>query len=241
MIIRKVSRRQLVTAAGFTAVGFVLGFAARSVYPPTSAPQLQSVTKPDEALQRLLEGNQRFISGSLTHPNQSTLAQVRQELANGQMPWATVLGCIDSRVPPEIVFDQGLGDLFVARTAGQVIDDAVLESIEYTVEEGAKLILVLGHQTCGAVKATIDTLKQNGHAEGHIDALVQSITPAVEMVRMQPGDLLDNAVRANVILEVQQLVSSSGIISHAVQDGGIKLVGARYDLGTGAVQVLTWL
>lgn len=239
MTIRKISRRQLVTGAGFTAAGFVLGFAAKSVYPPAPAPQLQSVTNPDEALQRLLEGNQRFITGSLIHPNQSTLAQVRQELANGQMPWTTILGCIDSRVPPEIVFDQGLGDLFVARTAGQVIDDAVLGSIEYTVEEGAKLIVVLGHQSCGAVKATIDTLKQNGHADGHIAALVQAITPAVEMASTQPGDLIDNAVRANVILEVQQLVSSSDIISHAVQDGSIKLAGARYDLSTGAVQVLT--
>lgn len=239
IIIRRISRRQLVTSAGIAAAGFVLGFAAKSVSLPAPVPQLQTVTNPDEALQRLLEGNQRFISGSLVHPNQSTLAQVRQDLANGQTPWATVLGCIDSRVPPEIVFDQGLGDLFVARTAGQVIDDVVLGSIEYTVEEGARLIVVLGHQSCGAVKATIDTLTQNGHAEGHIDSLVRAIKPAVEVASTQSGDLLDNAVRANVNLEVQQLMSSSDIISHAVQDGSIKLVGARYELGTGEVQVLT--
>jgi carbonic anhydrase len=146
---------------------------------------------------------------------------------------------VDSRVPPEIVFDQGLGDLFVARSAGQVIDDAVLGSVEFAVEEGAKLVVVLGHQSCGAVKATIQVMEQGGHADGQIEVLVDAIKPAVEIAKTQAGDLLDNAVRANVALELRQLQSISPIISHALDNGSIRLVGARYDLGTGIVETLS--
>jgi carbonic anhydrase len=148
------------------------------------------------------------------------------------------MGCIDSRVPPELVFDQGLGDLFVARTAGQVIDNVILGSLEFAVEEGVKLIMVLGHQNCGAVKATIQTLQTNGHAEGQIGTLVEAIKPAVIQAQSQPGDLLDNSVRANVALEVKYLKSSSQIISHALDHNAIKVVGAIYDLATGAVSLL---
>jgi len=170
------------------------------------------------------------------HPNQS--AERQAEVAQGQHPWAAILGCIDSRVPPELVFDQGLGDLYVARTAGQVIDDIVIGSLEYGVEEGVKLIMVLGHQSCGAVKATINTIETGGHAEGKIAALVEAITPAVVEAESQPGDLVDNAVRANVALEVAYL-NSSHIISSALGQGAIKLVGARYDLESGAVSIIS--
>ena len=146
---------------------------------------------------------------------------------------------MDSRVPPELVFDQGLGDLFVVRTAGQVIDNVVLGSLEYAVEEGVKLVMVLGHQSCGAVKATIQVLQTNGHADGQIETLVEAIKPAVIAAQSQPGDLLDNSVRANVMLEVEYLKSSSQIISHALDGGAIKLVGARYDLESGAVSVIS--
>jgi carbonic anhydrase len=129
--------------------------------------------------------------------------------------------------------------MFVARTAGQVIDNVVLGSLEYAVEEGVKLLMVLGHQSCGAVKATINTIQNHGHPEGQIAALVEAITPAVLQAESQPGDLLDNAVRANVALEVEYLKSSSAIISSAADQGAIKLVGARYDLQTGAVSLLT--
>ena len=178
-----------------------------------------------------------YMQGSPIHPNQS--AERQAEVAQGQQPWAAILGCIDSRVPPEIVFDQGLGDLFVARTAGQVIDNVVLGSLEFAVEEGVKLIMVLGHQSCGAVKATIQTLQTNGHAEGQIATLVEAIKPAVIEAESQPGDLLDNSVRANVALEVEYLKSSSQIILDALNQGTIGLVGARYDLGTGAVSVIS--
>ena len=234
---RKVSRREFVAAAGFTGVGFALGFGAKSIAPMPSGSVEVPLSNPGEALRLLLDGNKRYAAGSPLHPNQSKSR--RLEVAGGQAPWAIILGCVDSRVPPEMVFDRGLGDMFVARTAGQVIDNAVLGSLEFGVEEGAKLIMVLGHQNCGAVKATIQTMQGNGHAEEHIDFLVQATKPAVENARLHPGDLMDNTVRANVLLQVDSLKSSSSIISHAVESSSVGLVGARYDLGTGLVEIIT--
>ena len=234
----KVSRRQFVSTSVFTAGGFVLGYVTKGlVLSQILPPPEPAVNTPDGALNNLMAGNARYMQGSPIHPNQS--AERQAEVAQGQQPWAAILGCIDSRVPPEIVFDQGLGDLFVARTAGQVIDNVVLGSLEFAVEEGVKLIMVLGHQSCGAVKATIQTIQTNGHAESQIATLVEAIKPAVIEAESQPGDLLDNSVRANVALEVQYLKSSSQIILDALDQGTIGLVGARYDLGTGAVSVIS--
>jgi len=142
----KITRRQFVSATALGAGGFVLGYAAKTlilsdILPPSETP----VTSPDDALTRLMQGNQRYMQGSPIHPNQS--AERQAEVAQGQHPWAAILGCEDSRVPPELVFDQGLGDMFVARTAGQVIDNAVMGSLEYAVEEGVQLLMVLGHQS----------------------------------------------------------------------------------------------
>lgn len=234
----KITRRQFVSATALGAGGFVLGYAAKTlilsdILPPSETP----VVSPDDALTRLMQGNQRYMQGSPIHPNQS--AERQAEVAQGQHPWAAILGCIDSRVPPELVFDQGLGDMFVARTAGQVIDNAVMGSLEFAVEEGVKLLMVLGHQSCGAVKATISTLQTGGHPEGQIAFLVQAIKPAVTEAQSQPGDLLTNAITANVTLELQYLQSSSEIISNAVDQGAIKLVGAVYNLQTGAVSLIT--
>ncbi|MGP8069453.1 MAG: carbonic anhydrase [Candidatus Bathyarchaeia archaeon] len=234
----KISRRQFVSTSAFTAGGFVLGYVTKGlVLSQILPPPEPAVNTPGDALNNLMAGNARYMQGSPIHPNQS--AERQAEVAQGQQPWAAILGCIDSRVPPEIVFDQGLGDLFVGRTAGQVIDNVVLGSLEFAVEEGVKLIMVLGHQSCGAVKATIQTLQTNGHAEGQIATLVEAIKPAVIEAESQPGDLLDNSVRANVALEVQYLKSSSQIILDALDQGTIGLVGARYDLGTGAVSVIS--
>ena len=234
----KVSRRQFVSTSAFAAGGFVVGYLTKGlILSQILPPPEPAVNTPDDALNNLMAGNARYMQGSPIHPNQS--AERQAEVAQGQHPWAAILGCIDSRVPPELVFDQGLGDLFVARTAGQVIDNVVLGSLEFAVEEGVKLIMVLGHQSCGAVNATIQTLQTNGHAEGQIATLVEAIKPAVIEAQSQPGDLLDNAVRANVALEVEYLKSSSQIISQALGQGTIGLVGARYDLGTGAVNVIT--
>jgi len=234
----KVSRRQFVSTSAFAAGGFVVGYVAKGlILSQILPPPEPAVNTPDDALNNLMAGNARYMQGSPIHPNQS--AERQAEVAQGQHPWAAILGCIDSRVPPELVFDQGLGDLFVARTAGQVIDNVVLGSLEFAVEEGVKLIMVVGHQSCGAVNATIQTLQTNGHAEGQIATLVEAIKPAVIEAQSQSGDLLDNAVRANVALEVEYLKSSSQIISQALGQGTIGLVGARYDLGTGAVNVIS--
>ena len=232
----KVSRRKFVSSAALAAGGFALGFVASDLIPTQQLPPPESIpTTPAEALSKLLEGNQRFVQGTLIHPNLSI--ERRAEVSQGQFPWAVILGCIDSRVPPEIVFDQGLGDMFVARTAGQVIDNAVMGSIEFAVEEGAKLIMVLGHQSCGAVKATVQTIQNNGHPEGEIAALVDAIKPAFAIAETEQGDLVENMVRANVKLEVGTL-HGSGRTSHAIDQGAAELVGARYDLESGAVSVI---
>jgi len=233
----KISRRQFVSSSAFAAGGFVLGYATNSLIQSQILPPLGTApTTPDEALNNLMIGNARYMNGAPIHPNQS--AERQAEVAQGQQPWAAILGCIDSRVPPELVFDQGLGDLYVARTAGQVIDNVVLGSLEYAVKTGVKLIMVLGHQGCGAVQATIQILQTNGNAPGQIAAIVEAIKPAVVAAESQPGDLLDNSMRANVTLEVEYVKSSSQMISHALDGGSIKLVGAGYDLHTGAVSLI---
>ncbi len=187
----------------------------------------------DQALADLMAGNKRYVAARLTYPNQ-TVAR-RAEVAKGQHPFAVILGCADSRVPPEIIFDQGLGDLFVIRVAGNVVDDVVMDSIEYAAEHlGVQLIVVLGHTRCGAVDATV----KGGEAAGHIRSLVEAIRPAVEKAKGQPGDLLTNAVKANVEMVVDRLKSSKPILAESVEAGRLKIVGARYDLESGVVEII---
>jgi carbonic anhydrase len=234
---KALSRREFLRLAGVTAVGVSVAACTPTplALPPTPMPAAETIpTSADQALQLLKDGNARYVANKLTRPNQSP--DRRAEVSKEQKPWAAVWGCIDSRVPPELVFDRGLGDLFVIRTAGQVSDDAALGSLEFAVEEGVKLVMVLGHQNCGAVKSTISTVDANGHAEGHIDALVKGIQPAYDKVKSQAGDKVDNVVRANVALQVEQL-KANDILAHALKDGKIKIVGARYDLNTGAVEM----
>jgi carbonic anhydrase len=188
---------------------------------------------PDQALNRLIEGNRRYLFEKMSHP--SGIEERRRELAKVQHPFAVVLGCADSRVPPEIVFHQGLGDLFVVRVAGNIVDDAILGSIEFAVENlGASAILVLGHERCGAVQAAID----GGEAPGHVGALITAITPAVESVKGLPGDGLDNAVCANVKVVAAALRNRSPLLEAAVQAGRLVIAGGRYDLDTGIVEIL---
>ena len=185
------------------------------------------------AQQKLIDGNKRYVDARPSHPNQT--AQHRTEVSKGQHPFAAIVSCADSRVPPEILFDQGLGDLFVIRLAGNVMDDAALASLEYAVEHlGVKYIMVLGHERCGAVEATL----KGGEAPGHIGSLVKAIQPAVEKTKNQPGDPLDNAVRANVTMVVHQLKSSAPILEELVKKGNLTVVGARYDLDDGGVAIL---
>jgi carbonic anhydrase len=194
----------------------------------------QPSVAPAEAISKLKEGNGRYTSGNLQHPGQTT--ERRTELAKTQHPFAAIVSCSDSRVPPEIVFDQGLGDLFVVRVAGNVINDEGLGSIEYSVDHlGAQLILVLGHQRCGAVQAAKETIAAKGKAPGHIESLVTAIKPAVEAT---VKDDLETTVKANVKNVVQALRSSTPILKAKVDSGEIQVIGGYYSLDTGAVTFL---
>jgi carbonic anhydrase len=194
----------------------------------------QPSVAPTEAISKLKEGNGRYTSGNLQHPGQTT--ERRTELANVQHPFAAIVSCSDSRVPPEIVFDQGLGDLFIVRVAGNVINDEGLGSIEYTVDHlGTRLILVLGHQRCGAVDAARETIAAKGKAPGHIQSLVTAIKPAVEATAK---DDLETTVKANVKNVVKALRSSTPILKAKVDSGEIQVIGGYYSLDTGAVTFL---
>ncbi|HWP00494.1 MAG TPA: carbonic anhydrase [Methylococcus sp.] len=189
---------------------------------------------PAEAISKLKEGNSRYASGNLQHPGQTP--ERRTELANSQHPFAIILSCSDSRVPPEIVVDQGLGDLFVLRVAGNVINDESLGSIEYAVDQlGARLIVVLGHQRCGAVEAAKKTIAAKAKAPGHIQSLVKAIKPAVEATAR---DDLDATIEANIKHVVNTLRSSTPVLKSKVDSGELRVVGANYSLDTGAVTFL---
>jgi carbonic anhydrase len=206
--------------------------------PTSAAPSEPTVTNPDDAIARLKAGAERFASGGVQRPDQDTT--YRATLAAGQHPFACILSCVDSRVPPEIVFDQGLGDLFVTRTAGQVVDHAVLGSIQYGVAElKIPLVVVLGHEKCGAVKATVEAVEKNSAPGGNdIDVLVTAIKPAVQKAEADKAtDMLDASVRNNVANIVTD-IGTKPILSAAVAAGTLKIVGARYDLDTGKVEFL---
>jgi len=194
----------------------------------------QPSVAPAEAISKLKEGNGRYTSGNLQHPGQT--ADRRTELARTQHPFAGIVCCSDSRVPPEVIFDQGLGDLFIVRVAGNVINDEGLGSIEYTVDHlGTRLILVLGHQRCGAVDAARETIAAKGKAPGHIQSLVTAIKPAVEATAKED---LDATIKANVKNVVQALRSSTPILKAEVDSGKIQVIGGYYSLDTGAVTFL---
>ena len=196
-------------------------------------PEQPSVA-PAEAVSKLKQGNGRYSGGNLQHPGQTT--ERRTELAKTQHPFVTIVSCSDSRVPPEIVFDQGLGDLFVIRVAGNVIDDHALGSIEYSVDHlGVRLILVLGHQSCGAVQAARETIAAKSKAPAHIQSLVTAIRPAVEATAK--GDL-EATIKANVKDVVQALRSSTPILKAKADSGDVRVIGAYYSLDTGSVSFL---
>src|SRR3954466_9169849 len=187
----------------------------------------------DAVLRELKAGNDHHVSKRYQHPHQNAARQ--REVADSQHPHATVLSCADSRVAPEIILDQGLGDLFDVRVAGNVASDAELASIEYAaVHLHTPLLVVMGHQKCGAVTAAAES----GEAEGHLPSLLALIHPAVEKASGQPGDLIENAVRINVENVVAQIRRSRPVLSEAVERGELTVVGAVYSLDTGKV---AWL
>lgn len=187
---------------------------------------------PADALARLQAGNQRFVAGKLQHPNQT--AKRRAELATGQHPFAIVLACADSRTAPEVIFDQGLGDIFVIRVAGNVLNDETVASIEYAVDHlGAQLVVVLGHTRCGAVAAARETIAAKAVAPGHIQSLVKAIQPAVEATI---GADVDATAKTNVVNVVQALRGCAPILKPVIAAGTVSVVGATYDLDTGKVE-----
>lgn len=184
----------------------------------------------DEALKSLIEGNKRYVEGALKHPH--TDNAYRDSLKDSQHPFAVILSCADSRVVPELLFDQGLGDLFVIRVAGNIAKDKVLGSIEYAVKYlDSKLIVVMGHEQCGAVNASLGTEDPGGH----IGRIIEKIKPAVYMAKRMEGDLLTNAIKNNAIIMSEEIKESQPILAKAIAESGVKVVPAYYELSSGKV------
>lgn len=206
---------------------------------PTSAPAAHAAEglNPEAAMARLVAGNERYVSGFSAHPNNDLMR--RTKVAAGQTPFATILTCADSRVAPELIFDQGLGDLFVCRVAGNVVDDALLASLEYSVIHlGSTLIMALGHERCGAVKATMDALAGRGDPDDagtKIGALAALIAPAIRAVPADAVDKLDAAVSINATHAAAEIFVNSPPLRARVLAGKLKIVAARYDLDDGKV------
>ncbi|NNL64779.1 MAG: carbonic anhydrase [Myxococcales bacterium] len=199
--------------------------------------------KADEALDRLREGNQRFVSGRSGGGNERTYAPA--EVADGQAPFAIILGCSDSRVPAEIVFDQGLGDLFVIRVAGNIVAPSQVGSVEFAAESfGTPLVVVLGHTECGAIQATLDDLRNPGVSTSrNLRSIVDRVRPAIEGVYTpdaegDPDRLFHQAVQANVAASVAHLQNDSEILARRIGAGQLRVVGAEYALATGVVEFL---
>ena len=203
--------------------------------PPESARPV--ITDPQVALDRLMAGNQRFVDAQMQHPDQDPDHRLKLS-SQGQQPFATILTCSDSRLPPELLFDQGLGDLFVARVAGNIVDPALLGSVEYAVGHlKTPLIVVLGHEKCGAVQATLESIQHHQTPHGDIAALVTAITPAVAVAEQRPGDLLDNTIRANAEQSLDAIKKSSELTG-PLASGQLKAIAAYYSIDDGRISLI---
>jgi carbonic anhydrase len=246
----KVTRRRFfgpasgagVLAAGAASGGVASAVAASTILTKAGAASASTVprppTDPRATLSALLAGNQRWVHGAAEHPNQSV--QWRHEVAVHQAPPAVVVSCIDSRVPPELVFDVGLGDMFVIRTGAQTLDEGVvLGSIEFgpAMYPTARLILVLGHAGCGAISAAIEVIQDGGQAPGHIQAVVDALRPAYAVAIRQAGDLQDNMTRAQTRLTVERL-QRDPLLQEIIDTDGLLIVGGHYQLESGLVTII---
>lgn len=230
----RTSRRGFLSlAAGGAALAAMLG--AGSVFDTAAA---KTTLSPDEALARLKAGNEKFVKAPQLCEAQ--LAENRTAVAKGQSPWATVLTCADSRVSPELIFGGvGLGELFVARNAGNIANTDVLGTIEYGAEHlGSPLVVVMGHSRCGAVQAACEVVEKHTVLPGSIKAMIASIVPAAEAVKGQAGDFVDNAVRENARRNAEKVLAQSEIVSELAHHGKLKVVYAEYDLDSGVVNFL---
>lgn len=193
-----------------------------------------AATPAPSGIARLIAGNERFVKAGATHPHQD--AARRHDIASAQSPFAVVVSCSDSRVPPELVFDQGLGDVFVVRTAGQVVDSVALGSIEFAVAKlGARSILVLGHERCGAVQAALE----HAAVPGSIGAILAAIQPIVGGPEKATPDALDRAIRKNARAVAKQLRLTSPVLAPMIAKGSLEVGAAVYDLDSGAVSLST--
>ena len=193
----------------------------------------------DEAMAKLQSGNEKFVSTPQLCA--ADLAAQREKVAKGQTPWATIITCSDSRVPPELLFGGlGVGELFVARNAGNMVDTATMGTIEYGAEHlGVPLIVVMGHEKCGAVAAACAVVEKHAKFPGSIGPMVKAIVPAAKAVFGKPGDFVDNAVRESAKRTAKKVATKSKIVSHLVKAGKVKVVAARYDLDNGRVEYLS--
>jgi carbonic anhydrase len=200
-------------------------------------PKPENVLSPDASLARLQEGNARYVEGvSRRHD----FKHEREALAAGQNPYAAILSCADSRIAPEYAFDSGRGDLFVCRVAGNFANTETVASLEYAVAVlNVPLILVLGHDSCGAVDAAIKSIKDSTTLPGHLPSLVEGVGPAVKAVLQQGGDTLGKAIRQNVIDNVAKLSNATPILSAAVEQKKLKVAGGIYRLGDGRVDMVS--
>ena len=206
---------------------------AKDTKPP---PKPDNVISPDASLKRLMDGNTRYVDGVARRHD---FKHEREALAGGQNPYAGILSCADSRIAPEYAFDSARGDLFVCRVAGNFANEDSVASFEYGVAVLAvPLILVLGHDSCGAIDATIKSLKDDKPLPGHLPSLVAALAPAVKAVAQQAGDTLDNAIRQNVIDTVARLKSAGPILSAAVEQKKLRVVGGVYRLKDGRVDMV---
>ncbi|MEN9754357.1 MAG: hypothetical protein RLZ07_739 [Pseudomonadota bacterium] len=230
----KMSRRKFMgyAAAGAAAAGY---WAVGGALSPSFAKTSMSA---DEALAKLKAGNQKFVSAPQLCA--AELTNNRSAVAKGQSPWATILTCADSRVSPELIFGGvGLGELFVCRNAGNVADTAVMGTIEYGAEHlGSPLVVVMGHSRCGAVQAACDVVEKDAKLPGSIKPMVDAIVPAAKAMKGKSGDFVDLSVRENARLNAQKVMAESEIVKELAHGGKLKVVYARYDLDTGAVEFL---
>ncbi|MGY4397341.1 carbonic anhydrase [Sphingomonas sp. UYAg733] len=228
------SRRRFL---GMSAIGWgALALDGPVLSAQSAPPKPQNVVTPNGALDLLRAGNKRYVEGTTRRHD---FAGERQALSIGQNPYAAILGCADSRIAPEFAFDSSRGDLFVVRVAGNIVSDEGLASLEYAVANlGTPLILVLGHEACGAVGAAIKSVTTDETLPGHLPGLVEALRPAVEDAQQEKGDLLANTTAANVRLTAERLSRSSLIISALVDQGRLAIHGGLYRLGTGRVDFL---
>jgi carbonic anhydrase len=232
---QQIDRRGVLALAG---LGLAVAGVAFGSTRAAAAEGHKTALTPDQALAALKEGNARYVADPQVCV--MDLAKRRSSVATHQAPWAVIVGCSDSRVPPELLFGGlGLGELFVARNAGNMVDTATMGTVEYGTEHlGAPLVVVLGHERCGAVVAACEVVTKKAKFPGSIGPMVRPIVPAATAMHGKPGDFVDNTVRESARRTARRLATGSPILSHLIKDGKLKIVAARYDLDDGKVEYL---